>query len=135
MPWILCLSLATSGICLLLLLHLAWPEWWNFKKQSRLVVIHKNCSPKLIHIIKILFFQKDSYDFWHWKMVLKVRFRHYLTTQIISGRCLFHLLSILLDKVKFVSYFLPTLHCTLQIRAIARFFSKKQHGLKMKVLT
>ena len=28
------------------------------------------------------FFQKDSNDYWHWKLILKVRFRHFLTSRL-----------------------------------------------------
>ena len=43
-------------------------------------VFTKKWSPKLIFLNEF-FFWKNSVDFWHWKLTLKVRFWHFLTNR------------------------------------------------------
>ena len=56
----------------------------NFRNKSRSILMlhkiskNKKCAPRLIFFYKI-FFYKDSDDFWHWKLTLKIRFWHFLT--------------------------------------------------------
>ena len=61
---------------------LVWPQWWSFVDVSQQGVEFS----KKISKMKIIFwfdFHRCSHglnDFWHRKMTLKVRFRHFLTT-------------------------------------------------------
>ena len=48
-----------------------------FRKQS-----NKKRFPRLLLVDKRIFFQIDSDDSWHWKLILKVKFRHCLTTHV-----------------------------------------------------
>ena len=59
----------------------------HFRNKSRSIlklsknVFYKKCGPKLIFFSEKKI-QKDSDDFWHRKLTLKVRFRHFLTTPV-----------------------------------------------------
>ena len=59
----------------------------HFRNKSRSIlklsknVFYKKCGPKLIFFNEKKI-QKDSNDFWHRKLTLKVRFRHFLTTPV-----------------------------------------------------
>ena len=46
-------------------------------KLEKKMIFYKKWSPKLIFLI--FFFFLNSVDFWHGKLTLKVRFRHFLT--------------------------------------------------------
>ena len=59
----------------------------HFRNKSRSIlklsknVFYKKCGPKLIFFNEKKI-QKDSNDFWHRKLTLKVRFRHFLMTPV-----------------------------------------------------
>ena len=59
----------------------------HFRNKSRSIlklsknVFYKKCGPELIFFSEKKI-QKDSNDFWHRKLTLKVRFRHFLTTPV-----------------------------------------------------
>jgi hypothetical protein len=56
-------------------------------KLEKKCFFYKKWSPKLI-FFNDFFFWKNSIDFWHRKLTLKVGFRHFLTNHNLSQDCL-----------------------------------------------
>ena len=64
-----------------------------FRKQS-----NKKRFPRLLLLDKRIFFQIDSYDSWHWKLILNVKFRHGLTTHVKVSEIQINIMFCILQK-------------------------------------